>query len=55
MNQRGFPLAHHFEEFLAEGRSAQNVEEEVDGVIEDEKRTRTHVYLCKGDGKGGRR
>ena len=55
MNQRGFPLAHHFEEFLAEGRSAQNVEEEVDGVIEDEKRTRTHVYLGKGGEKGGRR
>ena len=39
---------------MTEGRSAQNIEEEVDGMIEDEKRTRTHVYLGKGDGKGGK-
>ena len=45
------PLAEHLEEFVSKGSSAEDVEEEVDGVIEQEKWPRCHVILRDGNGK----
>ena len=39
------PIAQHVEELLAKGSSADDVEEEVDGVVEDEERSTREVPL----------